>query len=137
MGGLTVVLVVAAALLVRWYTVGYWDRLRAAVAEADVPPSFTEMDREEVGTTFCPVTCTGAGEPRITITYSYGGDPETACDVLREALERQYGLVRPPLGYEETTCAYAPLESVGEDAFVQVTSGCASECIVVFNSGID
>lgn len=136
-------LVVVVGLTYIWRnSFGYWPRLREAVEEFRPPSGFTEVERQEVGTTLCILTC---DEARIDVYYRYPGqlEPEGACRELQDTVARQYGRAELPLSFSES-CAYAPLELVGDGAYLQVSSGCIGKIVVegpckrvIFSSGID
>jgi len=94
-------------------TLGYWQRLEAAVSDFRVPAGFERLGKVREGTTFCVISC---DEARITVVLRTNLAPEEACSDLRTAVERQIGKIETP-----TYLAWCGWESrlrdVGGDAY--------------------
>ena len=130
-----------------------WAELREAEDSFRVhaPAGFRQVTRNEVGTTFCVISC---DEARIEVRFETRyATAEEACAAIAPSLRTAIG------GEPDTTprfdlggCLWAPLADVRDSAFVQVFTfesgpGCLAAtdpddrdrvCAeLVFNSGID
>jgi hypothetical protein len=100
-----------------------WSGLRSAEASFQPSDAFTEVDRLELGTTWCAISCDGA---RIEVTYATSieepvyGDSKI-CKALEPAV-RRLGITEPDLSPPPWTagCLYADLPDVPGPAVVQV-----------------
>jgi hypothetical protein len=118
-----------------------WADLRAAAADLDLPDGYEVTNREERGTAFCVITCSGDGEATILVTVE-GPVGASPCDDLAASLAPEHPSISstPTLG--RVGCLFADLPEVGGDAYLQVTTRCTSVqgglCAeVIVSSGIE
>lgn len=145
---------VGIAIFAYWNTVGYWPRLRAAADNFGVPEGLRLIKRQELGTSFCLVTCEPAS---ITVVFESPSSVAKMCgqvaNVARQkfhngtiaTLRKRPPVLNPPNGdlpLGLLGCVYAHLPEVGSGAYMSASAGCfgrvTNRCITVgFTSGLD
>lgn len=98
-------------------TVGYWDRLDAAVARVDPPSGMQRILQAREGTTACVISC---DEARSILVLKTRLSPSSACRRIRPVIDRELGKTRDYSPQSGICPFFAKVPSVGRDANVRV-----------------